>query len=719
MPVSYFPSAENRLRTVYMDNLRHPFVRIETSRHSVLWDGDVFMWIFARVHLLSIKKNMKRIYMINGALAMRKAGIMLVLALAGMVGWGCSDDDDPASYEENGPEGVEFPGMPTTDQLDVKSSLPAYVWGGTGSYQDYGAALVNRLTVQQELSNDVVAVVIKGSDVAGLTLSETEQILRIGVRGGNIVLVSPTRSEWDAFGEKIFEAIKDEAFDTELRDTSLWGGFYKLMKNMVEMVQEVEGADSFIHIDETHSDHAIYDAVAFRNNNYFLSTVLDNPDMPNDTVRIADVEVNEQGETVGDTIYSEEVMPKAPVTAYDYGVKADLLIQWINGAEGDRARKEALMARGKMLMAAAGVETRAGGAEDLTKLMEAQQVDYDFSINQSDPLYHRLPVHVKYYIWSVCDIDKKEDYYIVQQDITAYNENLDCGPSNKKYGYIHKVSGAEWLYYGSFMKNLHSRNWLANAELLKFSPQTQNGSISYSEGFSWNLGGNLGFNMSGLTGGVSSGISYSSSSSRSVADLSTTYEASNNQWQYYGNTPSWHHPFFKDFYHDDAAAILRTTCQVSNYWIWKIKNATGEYEFKSEIGGEIGGVSTHNWKYRSKRYSAENKKSFSIRMDPPSRYVSTWGMVIEYPADYDEKKRNAMREKLKNLFPSYWDESMKIYTVERDATKAAEDMFDSAMSALERDKTFIKNEGFTGTFTFYIRNRDTGIDLTRKTVIIE
>ena len=139
---------------------------------------------------------MKKIYSIFNTDFIRNA-ILMVLATALLT---ACEDDGPKSKDDFIFDTEEY-SVPTADEFNVVSDLPAYVL--PYDYQNFGAAFVNRMqnkvtVVNDEIIDDLSTVVLHSSQIKNIS-DEWSVILLQLLLGRNIVIIEPTIDDFKYF----------------------------------------------------------------------------------------------------------------------------------------------------------------------------------------------------------------------------------------------------------------------------------------------------------------------------------------------------------------------------------------------------------------------------------------------------------------------------------------------------------------------------------------
>ncbi|MDR0891723.1 MAG: hypothetical protein LBN24_03830 [Mediterranea sp.] len=607
----------------------------------------------------------------------------------------CKDDDGPAIPESST---VETPERPTTDALTVTSPLATYVFGE--GYTEVPQAIINRLTNRvQSLDGTVSTVILQGAQVGSLSDQQYETLLTIFAKDGNLVVTTPTVSQWNAFAKGLLDAY--------LRMTSN-GTLPPALSDQVEGVlngiqKGLVGDSKTLYVfdgDEEHDTEHFCDLLALRGNDTYYLDDLNDADDTKQTTYFSFDKDNEGNSDLN----SEETEPwKADLNAYDYGVSADKVVEWLNQQPNQGQKDAAMMTRGYALLKS---QTRASA--DLTELMSAQTKYYQFNVYTNDIFSSVASAVVTYDIWAVNDMTNHVDYYLIHQGIDAKNAGLNCGPEGAKYWYERNSGGHKWEAYGGYMTKIESRNSLSGAntgslELRDHKPGTTVGATQVSTDLSYNIGGEVGLSAEGVSGGVSGGVHFGQSWTTNIPDLSISAnsDGSSPYWVYSGPSPKAHGKLYYE--HDDAANILQNDCQVHNSWIWRQPDASGTYTLSSDVN-----VHTEILAYRTKGLwwsgsvymGLDNKQHFEFVLTPPARVTQRWQM--SYSSSMDDN----VDQYLESRYADYWKPTLTIYANSNDDTNALEAFFAKFASVLRNDVDIWRKNGHTGDFTFSVKRED-------------
>lgn len=239
--------------------------------------------------------------------------------------------------------------------------------------------------------------------------------------------------------------------------------------------------------------------------------------------------------------------------------------------------------------------------------------------------------------------------------------------------------------------------------------------------------------MSGPTGGISGGISYNNSTSRTVSDISAKYTESTTspRWDYNGGNEPWHDWEWDwgracyRYIHGEAPATLKGDVILNNNWVWKVSNPSGTYSFDAETYVKThwlkdfvtrGAIDDHKFEYGT--YIEPTTNNTAINMNPPSRTMDNYLMSYDTPSDWDEAKITRFRDFLTEYF-KLWQPNIDIYSLDENENKQiTTDHFAEVMADFENNKQLFKDNKFTGTFTFKIKNSNEQSDLVTKDLTI-
>lgn len=302
----------------------------------------------------------------------------------------------------------------------------------------------------------------------------------------------------------------------------------------------------------------------------------------------------------------------------------------------------------------------------LQDLCSAQEITIDMGIDlyvktgakSGWGTYH--DISLVYYIWKAHSFgDDHRDFYCIKEEITAYNNELGCGPENEEdWTEISKdwdlwrdamsaagqdPDNSEPYIYGPFMHYISIDNFLSNdagqpITVVGYDPENSTtGGATVTENFSMSLGGNMGCGTSGPSAAVSLGLSWGTSVSKFSPDLDATANLTTNgkvSWTYTGSRPGTHWEFADIGEHDLAASILKNTCTLHQAWIWSVP-AFG----KGVVHLEGNFQATDQWLSIIEEIMETQEVYFGTGITPnwvydidtPPQYKQEWSMTVEDP----------------------------------------------------------------------------------------
>lgn len=227
-------------------------------------------------------------------------------------------------------------------------------------------------------------------------------------------------------------------------------------------------------------------------------------------------------------ILSPYAMDDSFMDDYTQGQVIDMALNAIKEQFEDESRR----------LAAPVPNTRAGGEVDLTSVVSAKKV----FINRSFPVLRNeyrdteLPslndrqyavYQVEYDIYHAHseNAGDRRNYYYIHQEIMADFNDVYKGVYNKSVYGISKV--CEW--YGDYI-TVETAPWnTSGMQIHRNSPGTTEQTMSYTSGFSWNIGGEVRIdNKEGAEAAISGGIAVENSETYEVADVTISNRCSPN-----------------------------------------------------------------------------------------------------------------------------------------------------------------------------------------------
>lgn len=596
----------------------------------------------------------------------------------------CNDYDEIANEgkSDNVENCVAPPTQPTTDARTVTVSGSTYVFNG--NYTGEAMALVNRVTTSAASlqENGVKNIIIPGSSIASLTNKETADLLLQMSRGASLVVADPTADNIKVLAKRLKDVINTYSIggnDEEVRSevNQILGSriLHRIKLWNDGLIESSFGSDLL--------KNKSLSLLAIRDEDSFQVPIEPQNETDSVTIRILDEKRNLKEEA------SVSYVDNSVMTDYHYGIKADNLAQWLNTPDDDLvAREKSRQAAAKMMA------TRAGGSaeEYLDKITESIENTFDAGFKLSGPSGHN-PYHkciVKYRIWTAYSGEKKCDVYCMTQEITAYNQMLDCGPTKDSDWY----NGKDWSamdelhkrysflakdVYGPYMHRVSSECQLIDGDLPvtleEYAPQNStSGGQTVSNGFSFSLGGSVSAKSGGPEAGISASMQWSQSVSKFSADLSMKAQASPDgeiDWFYTGADPDSHYRLFSN-YHETAKSILTSTCTLQHAWVWTVKGST------SSSVSLISHISLiDNWltyvigKFECiPHYISQGRDDVRrITIPCPPRHLQTWSMNVE-SKDVDASKLKEIESFLTSHLGQYFMPTCVFSTVKPEHKRA-------------------------------------------------
>lgn len=377
--------------------------------------------------------------------------------------------------------------------------------------------------------------------------------------------------------------------------------------------------------------------------------------------------------TLDDDEDDEDDEEQQPQTDYEWGHKADAVVNWLNRQGKADAKVRAGLADFSSSL------TRAGGS-DISDLMSAQTKDFVFDYTYQSLEFRRetctafSAINVQYRVYSAYDFAGNTEYYQVRQNITVLNDRIHT-----------TLNGGEWVEMrygpwepleegyarGAWMKRIDTKMWLegnGTKSIVSAAPMNENGNTagtsssggSASTTFETVDGYSIGVSagMSGLEPSLS--ISYNqthtetytdtktstwnTSTSWNTPDLSTTLTLGTDEnatvtWVHNGNTPTgpveWiFNPPYCDFKENTTISsniktLLKSTCVTDENVLWRVQNPSGSYTLKTSLNvvSEMGWI-LRLYSSQLKFTDVDNQHEISFVLNTPDRFKRKWNNVI-------------------------------------------------------------------------------------------
>jgi len=347
------------------------------------------------------------------------------------------------------------------------------------------------------------------------------------------------------------------------------------------------------------------------------------------------------------------------VVSNDYlmGKRIDKLVDWLQGP-------------------AAPVSLQSRRNDDveqaLQDLCSAQEITLDMGIDlyvktgdkSGWGTYH--DISLVYYIWKAHSFgDDNRDFYCIKEEITAYNNELYCGPENSEDWTEVSRSWQPWrdamsaagqdpdngenYVYGPYMHYIAIDNNLTNdagqsLTVVGYDPENStSGGATVTENFSMSLGGSMGCGTSGPSASASIGLSWGTSVAKFSPDLAATANLTTSgevSWTYKGGRPGTHWEFADIGEHDLAASILKNTCTLHQAWIWSVPafgqgvvHLNGNFQATDEWLSIIEDIAETHEVY----FGTGIETNWTYDIVVPPQYKQQWAMTMDpYSKDTEE-----------------------------------------------------------------------------------
>ena len=649
---------------------------------------------------------------------------------------------------------VEEYTTPTEDAVAVTSQLPAYVF--PYDYKGFGEARINRLQNRvAELGEDtavsgLATVVLHSSQIEDL--EEWDVILVQLLLGRNIIIVEPTIESFNSFCEMIaaiylFFTALDEGQEF-LSALEIVPGARQTLEAFYEMGVDSSKVESMFLLD-TDPDGIFAEAIAVRGCDFHI---VDRVNTPEST--ITHEQIGENGEIVpADTPNIDSPAPSDEITPYSYGLFADMFTKWVNEQKDYIDLMASARNRGVQLLGSRATEATKLSLEEICTV---QKVQYTMSEQSPYSVGPSLPITITFEVCSIYMEKEDCDYYCVNKTVLAYNQMLDCGPTEPRKWRQHGNFGYEedgqygpvyytYKYYGPFMRDIecrsichaHTDNFidstttavdLPNAKDIvsasgvsveKYSPMNSIGSVDQTNGFSYGFDGGL-YLAKEPSVNLGFSVSFDSSTTQTIDDLEIVASSINGlpEWKYIGqNLPDAYYNLVKETSHSEAPSIMRRECEVNQSWIWRVPNPEGSYRLFDEtmVATSIMYFDIGFFKAYSKFANHATTKRTSFLMMPPPRSEQLWMMNV---APYSD----ALNSMLATTHSRFWkkdDHEFVLTDSSADSRLSIEQFVHDFQRDLNNKRHTWKNRNFLGEYTFSYYNVDdaTGEPISFKFVV--
>lgn len=673
------------------------------------------------------------------------------------------EPDAPIKGDDSEVEVVQYD-FPTEDKVSVTSSLQAYVSPAV-SNDAFGGALRKRLTnqitsIEDDNAEYLVTMVIHNSDV--MRMSQDEDMLIVSaiqlLLGRNVIIVEPTMEGVHRFcttlttvfelfkaypgGEELLEELEREAVP----------GARLVFESLHEMSKDNSKIRTLFALNSD-SEGVIAEAFAIRGSTFHIVERMleDN----SDSVLSCDAK-DENGEWIAVDDFADmvgedpDVVIDDKISAYSYGLTADMLTTWINNHRYYMDEYEECSARALM-----DIQKTSESKLSLDDIANVQKVEY--TMNAKVPYNVGsavLPVLVRFEVCSLYMESENCDYYCIYKNIRSYNQELNCGPNQtKKWNedprFTKEVLDASleytvWVpakFYGPFMRDISGKSVcyaatedLANSSnevvdmpavndikscadvsVVEYIPRNSAGSTNYATSLSYGFSGGLSFGTN-ISGSVGLSVNYQKTTSQNISDLDVVASTKSGvpSWNYIGNNlPTASFSLFSENSHTFAPSIMTEECDVDQSWIWRVPNPQGAYCLYDETAVNTTLLSYETGFFRvNEVYSnCTTTKRVSFLMMPPPRYVQHWIRDVQ---PYSE----AVNALLGTLHGNYWnpnDYEIAVPDTNEDSNISINQFINDFKKDLEDKKMIWYNRGMVpegNKYTFHFYKRGTAIEET-------
>ena len=622
--------------------------------------------------------------LLKRSLSLASLALGLMLSVAALSA--CHDDDANGNDSEANLENIlELTANPTADQYGVKFDKKTVVLGSAESA--YNTAVTGRLTsTTNEISEDAKAFVFMQGYDMDFNEEDLTKMIKAYINGATFILLEPN------LGNIV-----------TLRATAAG-----VVKDLFEAGEDVSGAEDFVQklaaLQELNMQD-VYDeteAIAFRKHDVYV--VRDLNLMTDSSNCNTTGLLGSEGDNYTQRQCEEDDYEP---TAYDRGVSADMLFNWLNE---DAPAVESV-----------SKSSRASSAEQtIDNYMTGERYVIQQQVGPSRALDKTLRYEMVYTVYSAYNFDNNTDYYFVRLRPNFHCSALGCPTGEKDWIYVNKVvrfddgstageffSAHENYWYGTYMSGFNFTGEIVNADktavqdvtLLDASPKTDvSGTSGYSTGINFSLSGNVGLNASGPTGGITGGVTFTESTSHSEPSLQVHHseEGGVTKWNISGIQPHAHVPLFTSRWHDLVATFQRTDWQTEFTWIVSIKDAakqgTEPFYVKATDITEITDLNIYKWDYELRTHPTQVQY---IKLPTPNRFRHNYIISCS---------NNDLQNVLKDQFSKSWSNEFTYYG------KSEDELLNGAKAYFAKVKTSINGyleeiveKGFTGEYTVRLK----------------
>ena len=538
--------------------------------------------------------------------------------------------------------------------------------------------------------------VVKGSDAAVLSEQEVVLAVKTCLEGKTLIIDSPSEGQLESFKNRIDAVLSIPAEDDGENDFR-----YEYLKDQSEISpnsiygiipeKSTEGFGSAEFDSAIPADNKNYGAIALRQGQiYFVHKIDDAVNLGAENLKTDYTNVEESS------------------------IKS--FVEWIKNPE---AEEERTLSGKKSAINALRSVTSEAALENAKKAQSAvHNFTATFKTNERthyDGRYEGRSENVQIYIdvWCACDISAQKEWYLVKTSVVCNNQQLN--------------NVTEWSdkYVSPYFEKCTIKSYVngATVDASKCSPQNSAGSTNFTSGSGFSIGANAGVNSSGPTAGLSVGYSVSQSSSRSIPDISVKFEPAADQ-----HSAKWSFTAPKvEGYWDGlvskcngAKSIQTNAVTFDTYTIYtRPSNFAPKYKtieltttvnvnlemLTSWIGGL--GRLTSRW------YDQSTGWIYYDYIKKPSNLSGEYIMSFSAPEGTTPERYELLNKALRDYIDD-WGTNVKYYTFgdknspNGPLDKTAKAYFSGPKQKITTNKDVLKDRGFSGKYTFYIRNVSTG-----------
>ena len=639
--------------------------------------------------------------------------------------------------------------IPTEDQVVVTSPLQAYISPNVVN-EGFSTALYNRLTnritsIEGDNAEFLVTMVIHNTDVMNIE-NDKNLLITSAIQllfGRNVIIVEPTMDGIKTFSTamtELFIAFKSDSENMELLEeleSEAVPGARLVFEALHEMSQDDSKIESLFAA-SSDTEGTLAEAFAIRGSTFHIVQRL-TKDTTNGVATCEVVDENGESSIIEDFDEMVGIEPVANqgITAYTYGLFADVLTEWINNHEYYMDEYNT-RCQGALL----DIQRASEDMVSLDQIANLQRVEYTMLVPAPYNVGPGVPVVIRYEVCSVYMEKDNCDYYCIYKTIRSHNQNLKCGPTEAdkwKESYYFIINKPDrWgapvtkvPFYGPFMRDIATKSicyaasdeiadasdtaiilpdatkipHLSGVNVVDYAPKNSAGSTDYTTGVSYGFDGGLTFGADpALNLGFS--LSYDKSTSQTIEDLTiiASTESGVPTWKYVGGNLPGTHWGYKDNTHDTAPAIMREECEVNQSWIWRVQNPSGSYSLYDETSVTTCILSYETSLFRTNEVynNCEATSRISFLMLPPPRFEQCWIRDVQ---PYSEEVNNL----LGTLHSKYWnpnDYEMRLPDSSVDSTISINQFINDFKRDLKDKKMIWHNRGLVPegnkyTFSFY------------------